>query len=156
MHGGQGLQGDAGVRVVGLTTVYGDDIAMSVAYQLLCERESHENISHRKMPTWQEHLAFVGSKPYPEWWAILVDSESPDCFEMPGCLYVTDRNEIGVGILKTYRRRGIAEAALRFLIDPRKTRPLLANINPANNASIALFAKLGFGGPVQVTYELRA
>ena len=37
-----------------------------------------------------------------------------------------------------------------FCVHPGR---FVANINPANEASIALFRKLGFGGPIQITLE---
>jgi hypothetical protein len=38
----------------------------AVTWQLLVEREDWVNITHRQMPTRQEHEAFVDSKPYEE------------------------------------------------------------------------------------------
>src|SRR5258708_39663719 len=42
-------------------------------YQLLKDRSQIANISHERMPTFQEHLAFVDSHPYHAWYLI--------CFE---------------------------------------------------------------------------
>ena len=39
-------------------------------YELLKEREPSTNISHRKLPTFSEHLNFVLSKPYSKWYII--------------------------------------------------------------------------------------
>ena len=39
-------------------------------YDLLKERTSSTNISHKKMPTYKEHVKFVNSKPYAKWYVI--------------------------------------------------------------------------------------
>src|SRR5689334_13677099 len=74
----------------------------------------------------------------------------------------TPSNEVGVFILREFQRRGYARAALQALM--RAYRPLpaipavrpgyfVANVNPANQASIALFTSLG-GRHIANTYEL--
>lgn len=117
-----------------------------VPLYLLDEREPHENISHRKMPTLPEHEAFVRSRPYPHWY--LIDTENG----YAGAVYLTDRDEIGIGILRAHRRAGLAGQSIAALMQRAQRPRYFANINPANEASIALFRMLGFGGPIQVTY----
>ena len=39
-------------------------------FQLLKERESKVNISHRTIPTYNNHVKFVMSKPYAKWYII--------------------------------------------------------------------------------------
>ena len=36
-------------------------------FELLLQRSSKENISHKKMPTYEEHIKFIISKPYYKW-----------------------------------------------------------------------------------------
>ena len=43
-------------------------------YLLLMERDPKTNISHRKMPTYNEHRKFIASKPYKAWYVIKVDN----------------------------------------------------------------------------------
>ena len=125
-----------------------DEYAGNVAflYELLAEREAHESISHKVMPTLGEHRAFVESLPY-EYWYIVCERG-----QRVGAVYLTRKGEVGVSILRDHRRSGYASKALRLLMAMHPGR-MLANLNPANEASIALFRKLGFTGPIQITME---
>ena len=116
-------------------------------YSLLRERQPHESISHRAMPSFSEHVKFVESRPYAKWF-IVEDSE-----QRCGAVYLTRNREVGIAIGKLYRGRGLGSLALTAFM--RKAGPgrVLANINPANEASIELFRKRGFGGPIQITLE---
>lgn len=117
-----------------------------IPYRLMKERLPHQNISHKEMPTWVQHLCFIASKPYLAWYIIKVDN-------IPvGAIYLTRVREIGIGILSEWQGRGYATQAIDELM---KLHPgkFIANINPANEASIALFKKLGFSGPIQITLE---
>jgi RimJ/RimL family protein N-acetyltransferase len=101
------------------------------------------------MPTWDEHCAFLESKPYEAWYGIAWG-------RVPvGCIYLSKQREIGIGVLKAFRGQGIARAAIRELMARHPGR-FLANINPANEPSIRLFRSLGFGGPIQITLERAA
>lgn len=125
-------------------------------YRLLEEREPDESITHAKMPTYEEHLAFVRSDPYRAWY-IITDRG----VEVGSCL-LTHNNEIGITIAKEHRRKGYAREALVLLTKLADPLPasasvrnghFIANINPANEASIKLFSKLGFRH-IQNTYRL--
>ena len=118
----------------------------SVAYQLMAERQPHQNISHKALPKWEDHLAFMASKPYLAWYAIEAN-ETP-----VGAIYLTKAREIGIGILSEFQGKGYATEAIKELMRLYPGR-FLANINPSNIASIALFHKLGFSGPIQITLE---
>lgn len=129
-----------------LISVYDNYTAPAVLYRLLQEREPHENISHRKMPSWDEHMAFVWTRPYAAWYLIDVDGAPVVA------TYLTRDREVGIGILKSQRRKGYAMEALQMLLSAHPGR-LLANIAPGNERSLHLFGKLGFKGPIQVTME---
>lgn len=125
-------------------------------YRMLEEREPGESITHAKMPTYKEHEAFVRSAPYRAWYII---TDGP---LMVGSCLLTRNNEIGITIAKEHRRKGYASGALVLLtklLDPLPASPsvrnghFIANINPANEASIKLFSKLGFRH-IQNTYQL--
>ena len=130
-----------------LLDVYETPLGQDVLWQLLVEREPHQSISHKGLPTWENHLAFVRSRPYEAWY--LIESGAG---RTVGAVYLTRQREIGVGILKAHRGLGFAEQAIAELMHMHPGR-FLANINPANFASINLFKKLGFGGPIQITLE---
>ena len=116
-------------------------------YKLLEERRPDENISHKTTPTWREHCKFVESRPYLTWRLIFPVLR----VEPVGAIYLSRQNEIGIWVLLDERQHGYAEAAVRALIEECEGKRLLANINPANGKSIALFEKLGFR-LVQHTY----
>lgn len=129
-----------------LIDVYSTDSAVNMLFDLLKERRPEESISHRAMPTWERHRAFVMSAPYLAWYIVEV-RDGP-----VGACYLSLQGEIGVSIFKDSRGQGYGSAAVVELMRLHPGR-FLANINPANEASIALFRKLGFGGPIQITLE---
>ncbi len=49
-------------QVITLKTV--TDTDHKFLYELLENRDSRANISHKKMPTYRQHVKFVKSKPY--------------------------------------------------------------------------------------------
>lgn len=123
------------------------ELATVILFQLLRERQPHESISHRKMPTFDEHCAFVASRPYLAWYLTEVDGYTR------GAVYLSKQREVGVAIQKAQRGHGYGLDAVGELMRLHPGR-FLANINPANAASIALFRKLGFGPePLQITLE---
>ena len=116
-------------------------------YQLLAEREPSESISHRVMPTFEEHIRFVESQPYRMWF--IAEQEG----QRVGAVYLSRARELGIAISKAQRGRGLGSLALSAMLLRVSPGRVLANINPANEASIALFRKHGFGGPTQITLE---
>lgn len=113
-------------------------------YKLLEERTPEQSISHRNMPTFVEHVQFVRTHPYKEWYVIKTDRA------FVGAIYISRQHEIGLGILCEYQRKGYGRAAVTKLMDLHPG-PFLANINPSNDASIAFWKSLGFTLK-QVTY----
>lgn len=110
-------------------------------YDLLAEREDHQNISHKKMPIWEGHIAFIKSNPYKEWFVIN---------ENMGVVYITQLNEVGLQIKKEFQRKGLGSEVLKHL---RKTYPkLLFNVNPDNQKAINFLNKNGINKIIQVTY----
>lgn len=131
-----------------LVSVYDNPLAAAHLYQLLKERDESVNISHRAMPTWDEHLRFVASIPYAAWYLIDVDGE------MVGATYLTRQDEIGIFIFRAYQGRGFGKQAVTLLTEAHPRQHYLANINPDNHRSISMFTGMGFG-LLQQTYELR-
>lgn len=133
-----------------LTTVYDSRLPFDVVdmlYNLLKEREPHQSISHKEMPTIEQHAAFIRTNPYLNWYIVMVDGEPV------GAVYLTRQREIGIAIFKQYQGMGYGKSAVRALMFLWPGEKFLANINPANQASIAFFAKLG-AKHIQNTYSL--
>ena len=116
-------------------------------YELLLQRKKIVNISHKKMPTYEEHVKFIESEPYSKWYIIQIDDKKI------GSIYLTKENEIGIFLKEDIQRRGIGSNALNELININPGLRYLANINPKNDKSIEFFKKSGFK-LIQYTYEL--
>ena len=125
------------------------------------EDDPYTNISHRVLPTWQQHLRFVHSEPF-RLWVLIANNHAPRNYL--GYIYGSERNEIGIYLGKDHRGQGIGTRALELFISEHKPLPALpsrrrgcwlANINPANEPSIRMFERLGFKRIPQVTYALQ-
>ena len=116
-------------------------------YNLLMERDARANISHKKMPTYNQHVAFVSAKPYSKWYVILYDTNEA------GSIYLTSQNEIGIFIKKSFQNKQIGNIALNKLIQKNPKKRYLANVNPQNKKSMRFFKNNGFK-LTQYTFEL--
>lgn len=115
-------------------------------YQLLSEREPRMNISHKKMPTYEEHVKFVMSKPYLKWY--IINYKNQKC----GSIYLTKQNEIGIFIKREMWGKNVGKRALQLLMICNPRSRYLANVNPKNTKSIKFFKMNGFK-VIQHTYE---
>jgi len=116
-------------------------------YLLLANRDPIANISHKKMPTYKEHVKFIASKPYSKWYVIYHKRKKT------GSIYLTKQNEIGISVKKEIQNMGIGAFALELLMKKNPRDRYLANVNPKNTKSINFFKKNGFT-LIQYTYEL--
>ncbi len=116
-------------------------------FEILEEREDKVNISHRKMPTFDQHKKFVSSKPYSKWYIILQG------IEKVGSIYLSKQNEIGIFLKKGSHHTGIGTVALKLIMEKNPKKRYLANVNPKNKKSIEFFKKNDFN-ILQHTYEL--
>ena len=135
-----------------------------ILYELLKEREPHQFISHRVMPSFEEHVKFIEErnpklgppmKAYKSWEFIL-KPPVPDGVCIVGSICVTNNSEVGIFIFKDYRGNGYGKDALKQVIERNKIGlegKLIANISPQNTDSIRFFNKFGFKH-IQNTYEL--
>ena len=122
---------------------------MDFLYDLLINRDPSINISHKKMPSYEQHCAFWKSKPYPQAEMIL----NPVVKVPIGYWYVTDRLEVGIFLHSLYRGKGMGHLVLSHIKQLNRGKRLLANINPSNARSINLFQLAGFKH-IQNTYAL--
>lgn len=116
-------------------------------YDLLTQRDPRVNISHKQMPTYDEHVKFVMSNPYSKWYIIKYDKQSI------GSIYLSKQNEIGIFLLNNMQGRRIGQKVLKLIMKKHPRSRYLANINPMNKKSIEFFTKNGFR-LIQYTYEL--
>ena len=116
-------------------------------FNLLKQRDRRSNISHKKMPTYYEHVKFVKSKPYSKWYLIQKSKIKI------GSIYLSKNNEIGIFMNERFQREGIATKALELIINKNPRSKYLANVNPKNLRSAKFFKKNNFK-LIQHTYEL--
>jgi len=116
-------------------------------FDLLLERNPIVNISHKKIPTYKEHVKFVSSRPYSKWYIIFYSGKK--C----GSIYLSKTDEIGIFLKKGMAKKGIGSKALKILMKENPRKRYLANINPKNKNSIRFFKKHHFK-LLQHTYEL--
>lgn len=129
-----------------------------LAYEILGERPLEHGISHKKMPTWAEHMAFMRMRPF-RLWLVITGTE---CGEAVGHIEVLPTNEFGVHILRRHQGRGLGAEAVKLFMQEYEPLPAipairngrwLANVAPANTRAAAFFQKLGFTR-IQETYAL--
>jgi len=130
-----------------LISVYERPDRHELLYRLLAERDDEVNISHKAMPGFCQHIAFVESKPYEAWYFIVGGDD------VYGACYLTKGDEIGIHIFRSHRGHGYGKRAVEALIRDKGPRRYLANISPRNENSAAMFSRLGFT-LIQHTYEL--
>lgn len=129
-----------------LTSIYEQPDRAPILYRLLDERSIEESISHKAMPSWEDHVRFVESKPYQAWYLIVDDKQTV------GACYLTKQDEIGVAVFKEHRGKGYGPWAIEALMLKHGKRRYLANIAPTNYRSQGMFRRLGFNH-IQNTYE---
>jgi RimJ/RimL family protein N-acetyltransferase len=144
--------------MIRLRNVYETKHAYLYLYRLLEQRRPEESISHTTMPSLVAHKQFVLAKPY-RMWCIVETMQTP---EWVGAVLLTQNNEIGISIDTEHRRKGYARAAIERVLRDYQPLPadaskrlgcFVANINPANEASIKLFTGLG-AVHIQNTFKL--
>jgi RimJ/RimL family protein N-acetyltransferase len=118
-----------------------------VLYDLLKERDETTNINHRELPEWWQHVSYVESHPYDVWNFIEVGGQ------IVGHCYITTEDEIGIFVFREHQGKHYGPAAVRQLMFMAGKRKYKAHINPRNERSASLFARLGFTCK-QHTYEL--
>lgn len=130
-------------------------------YELMKEREPEINISHRALPSFEQHRQFVTRRPYRFWYLLERQAEGKEEPVWVGYISATHDNEIGIVIRKNYRGCGFGPQAIQALIAIHRPNPAepsvrsgnwLANIAPGNAHSKHVFESLGFKR-VQETYE---
>ena len=107
-------------------------------FDLLKQREGIVNISHKSLPTWEEHVEFIKNNTYQSWDIIWVDNVRI------GNIYLSDRDEIGIFLDKESQSNGYGSIAINEFMKKNGKKRYLANIRPTNYKSIQFFGKHGF------------
>ena len=130
--------------------------AAHILWDLLAQRSPEQNISHKEMPSWDDHVSFVRNHPYAFW--ALIETASG----IVGAIYLSKPggpsvpgNEIGIDIFSWAQGQGHGTEAVKLLMEMHGPLRFIANTAPGNEASQALFKSLGFR-LVQFTYAKEA
>ena len=121
---------------------------MLFLYELLKNRDRNANISHKKMPSYDEHVEFVMSKPYTNWYIIECDKKNV------GSIYLSKRDEIGISINNDYEYEQIAKTVLKLLMKLNPRKRYLAHVNPKDVRTQEFLLKNGFAG-LEYVYEMK-
>ena len=121
---------------------------MPFLYELLKNKDPNANISHKKMPTYDEHIKFVLSKPYTYWYVIEYDEKNA------GAIYLSKRDEIGISISNDYEYEQIAKTAIKLLIELNPRKRYLVNVSPKDIRTQEFLLKNGFSG-LEYVYEMK-
>ena len=116
-------------------------------YELLKNKDPSTNISHKKMPSYDEHIEFVMSKPYTNWYIIECDKKNV------GSIYLSKQDEIGISIDNDYEYDKIARPALKLLVKLNPRKRYLVNVSPDDIRSQEFLLKNGFTG-LEYIYEM--
>ena len=129
---------------ISLKSVTNSDVKF--LFDLLKERNPRVNISHKKMPTYNQHRKFIKSKPYSKWYIILKSKQKI------GSIYLSKNDEIGIFLSKKFQGKNVGNFALNKLMKKNPRKRFLANVSPKNKKSIEFFKKNGFK-LIQYTFE---
>ena len=116
-------------------------------YDLLKNKDPNANISHKKMPSYDEHVKFVMSKPYTNWYIIEYEKKNV------GAIYLSKQDEIGISINNDYEYDQIVKPALKLLMKLNQRKRYLANTSPKDVRSQEFLLKNGFIG-LEYVYEM--
>lgn len=135
-----------------LVNVHTDHSAKIALFECLQKRPSAHSISHRALPTFDEHCRFVDSRPYRFWYLIESDGD------YIGSVYVTEMNDIG--LFMTPGNTPKAPEAIKQVLSTHRPLPAIRskrieafsiNVNPGNLDLIQSVEATG-GRHVQNTY----
>tara|TARA_Y100000817_G_scaffold184051_1_gene143831 strand:+ start:60 stop:470 length:411 start_codon:yes stop_codon:yes gene_type:complete len=104
----------------------------------LKERDPREKISHKKMPTYDEHVKFVLSKPYSKWYIIFEKNKKI------GSVYLTKADELGLHLKKEYFRESLLKEILESLMKSEPNKRFVFNVSPRNKKFMKFLQKNGY------------
>ena len=116
-------------------------------YDLLKARNTIANISHKKIPSYNEHVNFILSNPYVVWYIIEYEGKNI------GSIYLSKQDEIGISLFDNLLYDKIGKNIIKFLMKNNPRKRYLAKISPRNKKLQNFFVNNGFTG-LEYTYEI--
>lgn len=135
-----------------LVDVYSDPSAKAALFECLKKRPVVHAISHRALPSFEDHCLFVDSRPYRLWYLI------EDAGLYVGSAYLTEMNDIGLFLTPEHTSK--AAEAIQLILSTHRPLPAITskriesfsiNVNPSNLDLIKNVESAG-GQHVQNTY----
>lgn len=113
--------------------------AVEFLYELLKERKVIESISHKSMPTWEEHKAYITNSPVRfAGHYVILDGEA-----LIGQVYISHQRECGIWLMPDARGKGAASWALEELLK-RHPGKCYTNVAILNEPALKWWRKMGF------------
>ena len=116
-------------------------------YELLKSRDPLANISHKKMPSYDEHVNFILSNPYAVWYIIEYEGKNI------GSIYLSKQDEIGISLVDNSLYDKIGKSIIKLLIKNNPRKRYLSKVSPQNKKLQNFFVNNGFTG-LEYTYEI--
>ena len=116
-------------------------------HDLLKARDSLVNISHKKVPSYSEHVNFILSNPYAIWYIIEYEGKKI------GSVYLSKHDEIGISLVDNSLYDKIGKSIIKLLIKNNPRKHYLAKVSPRNKKLQNFFVNNGFTG-LEYTYEI--
>ena len=107
-------------------------------YDLLKNRDPIANISHRKMPSYDEHVNFILSNPYTIWYTIEYEGEKT------GSIYLSKQDEIGISLVDNSLYDKIGKSIIKLLFKNNPRTRYFAKTSPQNKKLQNFFVNNGF------------
>lgn len=124
-------------------------------WQLMKYRPEERCISHRAMPDWDDHCAFVDDPPYLAWYVVAVDGQPA------GTVYLTHPagqslagDEIGLDLFPRFIDEAVVGSVVDELMELHPRKRYLWNVATLDDEMKRIVQQLGFW-IVQETYEWR-
>lgn len=137
--------------IVSFESITPNELQIEKLYELLALRK--HNISHKDMPSYEDHENFVLEHTYRAWFLVYVDQQ---CI---GSLYLNTDNTIGLNVCDG-RVKECIDDCISFIknnyepyssIPSKRSGVFAINISPENDELLGEIEKRGYE-PVQVTY----
>ena len=116
-------------------------------YELLKTKDPIANISHKKMPSYDEHVNFILSNPYTIWYIIEYEGKKI------GSVYLSKHDEIGISLVDNSLYDKIGKSIIKLLIKNNPRKHYLAKVSPRNKKLQNFFVNNDFTG-LEYTYEI--
>ena len=108
---------------------------MLFLYDLLKNKDPNANISHKKMPSYDEHIKFVCIKTIYYWYIIEYDEKNV------GAIYLSKLDEIGISINNDYEYDQIAKDCVKITYGIKPTKTLSCKCKSKRHKITRIFIK---------------